>query len=73
MLWLFINYLKNNSYSETKFEEFLLNLFSKLFPEVKGLTTNNLLNIIFFIFDSVNWSTLQIIFKILDINLSGVA
>jgi len=54
MLWLFINYSKNNSSSEKKFEEFLLNLFSNLFPIVNGLTNNNILNKMLFIFDSIN-------------------
>ena len=71
MLWLFVNYMKYNSYSETKFEDFLLNVISNLSSEVPGFTKNNILTKILFIFDSVNWSTLQLLFKILNINLSG--
>jgi len=54
MLWLFVNYMKYNSYSETKFEDFLLNVISNLSSEVPGFTKNNILTKILFIFDSVN-------------------
>lgn len=71
MLWLLLNYTNSDYYSTNKFDEFLLDIFINLGPANDKLTKENILNNILFIFINTEWLTLQLLFKTLNIKLSG--
>lgn len=71
MSWFFISYYLSPYSRNNEFELFLLELTSELSPSNNELTKNNILNNCYFIFEQTNWVSLQIIFRSLNIDLSG--
>ena len=71
ILWLYITYANSGYYNADKFDEFLLDVFTRLGPANNELTSKNVFKNTLFVFKSTNWINLQIIFRAMKVHLSG--